>query len=220
MHIINPTHQDIIVSTFLLPFSVSAFINGWFCDKFGSKIVGLTSIIISIPTLIWIGVPNQNIQSIAAALTMSGVALGGMSISTFVSTTRAIQKIQLDDQHDLTKPQQHALQREQATLIFSVICTLFGIGFFSSYFAAKLSEVIGFLWLCFSLSMILATCIPLMAYFLKTKVKNASQSSLKKSIINNTRPKSFAESCTSDDESTLGSSAQSECNDSKAIVVP
>lgn len=218
MHIKNPTYQDIIVSTFLLPFSISAFANGWLCDMFGSKMVGLTSVIISIPALIWIGVPNQNIQSVVAALAMSGTTIGGTCISTFVSTMKAILKIQIEGQYDLTKQQQQSLQREQSTLMFGGFCTLFGIGFFASYFIAKLEDVIGFLWLCFSLAMLLATCIPLMAYFLKNnKLRNNSQMiSNKKSIVNNTRPKSFAESCSSDDESTLGSEP---IETSKAVVV-
>lgn len=227
MSILNAVYRNIVLSTFLLPCAVSGIVNGWLCDRFGTKIVGLTSIIISIPAFIWIGVPNQNIQSVVSALVVGGITLSGLAVSAIYTTIKTMQKILLQQHYENTKQQQQQYQQQQMPATFATIYLISGVGLFLGFFLSKLNDIISFFWLCFIFSMLLLTCVPLMAYFPKDKLKNNSQtefgqSASKKSIINNTRPESFAESILSDDETTLGSSSKSNCDitlESKSIIV-
>lgn len=229
MSVLNMAYRNIVLSTFLLPCAVSAIVSGWLCDRFGTKIVGLTSMIISIPAFIWIGVPNQNIQSVVSALVVGGITLSGMSVSTVYSTIKTMQKILSQQQFEKTKQQQQQYQQQHMPAIFATIYLMSGVGLFLGYFLSKLNDIIGFFWLCFVFSMLLVTCVPFMAYFPKGKLfrNSGSQtgfnaSTSKKSIVNNTRPESFAESILSDDETTLGSSLKLDCNvtlESKSIIV-
>ncbi|KAL9537625.1 hypothetical protein MBANPS3_011609 [Mucor bainieri] len=228
MSVLNMAYRNIVLSTFLLPCAVSSVANGWLCDRFGTKIVGLTSMIISIPAFMWIGVPHQNIQSVVSALVVGGITLSGVSVSAIYSTINIMQKIMLQQQFEKTKQQQQQYQQQHMPAIFATMYLMSGVGLFLGFFLSKLNDIIGFFWLCFVLSMLLVTCLPLMAYFPKGKLfKGGSQigfsaSTSKKSIVNNTRPESFAESILSDDETTLGSSSKSDCNvtlESKSIIV-
>lgn len=229
MSVLNMVYRHIVLSTFLLPCAVSSVANGWLCDRFGTKIVGLTSMVISIPAFMWIGVPHQSIQSVVSALVVSGITLSGISVSAIYSTIKIMQKIMLQQQFEKTKQQQQQYQQQHMPAIFATMYLMSGVGLFLGFFLSKLNDIIGFFWLCFVLSMLLVTCLPLMAYFPKGKLfpKNSSQtgfsaSTSKKSIVNNTRPESFAESILSDDETTLGSSSKSDCNvtlESKSIIV-
>lgn len=229
MSVLNMAYRNIVLSTFLLPCAVSAIVNGWLCDRFGTKIVGLTSMIISIPAFIWIGVPHQNIQSVVSALVVGGITLSGISVSALHSTIKIMQKIMLQQQFEKTKQQQQQYQQQHMPAIFATVYLMSGVGLFLGFFLSKLSDSIGFFWLCFLFSMLLVTCVPLMAYFPRGKLlRNSSSqtgfsaSTSKKSIVNNTRPESFAESILSDDETTLGSSSKSDCNvtlESKSIIV-
>lgn len=226
MSVLNTAYRNIVLSTFLLPCGVAGIANGWLCDRFGAKIVGLTSVIISIPAFIWIGVPNQNIQSVVSALVVGGITLSGMAVSAIYTTIKTMQKILLQQHYEKTKQQQQQYQKQQMPATFATIYLMSGVGLFLGFFLSKLNDIIGFFWLCFIFSMLLLTCVPLMAYFPKEKLKNNSQmgfsqSTSKKSIVHNTRPESFAESILSDDETTLGSS-KSDCNvtlESKSIIV-
>ena len=227
MSVLNTTYRNIVLSTFLLPCAISGIVSGWLCDRFGTKIVGLTSIIISIPAFIWIGVPNQNIQSVVSALVVGGITFSGLAVSVIYTTIKTMRKIMLQQHHENTEQQQQQYQQQQMPAAFATIYLISGIGLFLGFFLSKLNDTIGFFWLYFIFSMLLLTCVPLMAYFSKDKLKNNSQtgfsqSTSKKSIINNTRPASFAESILSDDETTLGSSLKSDCGitlESKSIIV-
>ncbi|CEP14268.1 hypothetical protein [Parasitella parasitica] len=227
MSILNASFRNAVLSTFLLPCAIFSFTGGWLCDRFGTKIVGLTSAIVSIPAFIWIGVPNQNIQSVVSALVVGGITLSGIAVSAVHTTLNDMQKILIQNQHDKTKLQQQQYQQKHMPATFAIVYLMSGVGLFSGFFLSKLNDIIGFFWLCFIFSMLLLTCVPLMAYFGKGKLKNNSQTDLsastsKKSIVNNTRPESFAESILSDDETTIGSSSRSDCNvnlESKSIIV-
>lgn len=220
--ITNDIYRGVIISTFLIPCSVSAFTSGWLCDRFGAKIVSLTSVIISIPAFIWIGVPNQNIESIVSALVVGGMMISGTSVSILLVTTKVLQKIILGGK-DNTK---HHL--ESTVIIFMIIGFTCGIGYFAGSFLSKLNPLVGFFWLCFIFATLLTTCIPFMVYYSKKPInkKNivTSPNTSKKSIINNTRPASFAESLS--DDTTIGTSIKSVYEDiimerkSSIIVIP
>lgn len=203
-----------IISTFLLPCACSSFASGWLNDRFGSKILGLTSTIISIPALIWIGVPNQGIQSVVSALVVGGITMAGIIIPLIFGAIQVMQKIVLKQLYDATKQQQEQYLLQQLTACLALICAISSAGFFTGFFLSNMRYLISFFWLCFWNSMLLGTCIPLTLYLTKSTVKNVQQSKTspntrKRSIINSTRPASFAESCLSDDETTLGSSVES-----------
>jgi MFS family permease len=211
---------------------VIAFASGWFCDRFGSKIISLTCVIISIPAFIWIGVPNQNIQSIVSALAIGGFTFAGTSVSVLLVATKVLQKIINSGGSAVSDSINHH-HLKSAPIIFAVIGSTCGIGYFMGSFLAKFNKSIGFFWLCFIFAMLLATLIPVVAYYSKKSNSKRNgglgQSTSKKSIINNTRPESFAESIMmsdDDDDTTVGSaSAKSICCDEKEgkssiIVVP
>lgn len=227
LFITNDIYRGVIISTFLIPCTISAFTSGWLCDRFGSKIVSLTSVIISIPAFIWIGVPNQSIQSIVSALVVGGITVSGTTVSIILVTTKVLQKIiRSGSRKDNIKHHQLA----STTIIFTIIGSTSGIGYFAGSFLSRLNSLIGFFWLCFILAMLLATCIPFMAYYSKSHISKRniglSQSTSKKSIINNTRPVSFAESMLSDDTTIRSSSIESVCDNivmerkSSIIVIP
>ncbi|CAO3656931.1 unnamed protein product [Mucor hiemalis] len=206
---VNEFDQGIIVSTFLLPFAISAYVSGWLCDKFGSKIVGLTCTLLCLPTFIWIGVPNQRIESLVTALTLGGAALAGMSVSIVLATTKILQKIiQEKPGNDSSSVSPHIVS---ATLTFGIISSTASIGYFVGLLLSRLNHEIGFFWLCFIFAMLLATCTPFMLYYSRNKSTRVNPGSSpntgKKSIVNNMRPASFAESIMSDD-TTIGSSSE------------
>lgn len=210
--------QGMVLSTFLAPCIVSTFAAGYLCDRFGSKIISLTCIIISVPTFIWIGVPNQNIESMVAALTLGGTTIAGASVSLILVISNILQKKLFygNSGKENGKPKQLA----SVTILFAVIGSTCGIGYFTGLFLSKLYVLIGFFWLCFTFAMLLVTCIPLMAYYSENKKNKPSAQSLgKKSIVNNTRPESFAESILSDD-TTVGSASvvASICDDDDMAV--
>lgn len=228
MSAFNDLDRDFIVSTFLLPFAISAFVSGWLCDKFGSIVVALSCILLCIPTFIWIGVPNQGVESLVPALTLGGSALAGMSVSIVLTTTRILQKIiQEKPGSDHSSVNPHIVS---AALTFGIISSTASIGYFVGLLLSRLNYEIGFFWLCFIFSMLLATCAPFMLYYFRCKSKNSNLGSSpktgKKSIVNNMRPASFAESIMSDDTTIGSSSEDSECCDmvverkSSIIVIP
>ncbi|KAI8366127.1 major facilitator superfamily domain-containing protein [Blakeslea trispora] len=205
LNIINAFSQSVMTGTFLLPCTVSAFVSGWLCDRFEPKNISLTSVIICVSAFIWIGVPNQNVQSIASALVFSGTTLAALAASTLVTTINIMQQIVFryyNMRQDIIREQR------TSTPIAATVCFTSGIGFFTGIFIKNLTDVIGFFWLCFSLGMLLLTCIPWMLLFAEPKEKAKSmediivfsQSSSKKSIIHSIRPESFAESILSDTE--------------------
>ncbi|GAA5802520.1 hypothetical protein HPULCUR_007987 [Helicostylum pulchrum] len=215
--------QGIVLSTFLVPCVFSSFLAGWFCDRFGSKIVSLTSVIILIPASIWVGVPNQNIESMVAALVLGGITMAGASTSVILVTSRLLLKIV----RDISVKEGTKSHQPTTTIIFSIIASTCGIGYFTGSSLAKLNATIGFFWLSFIFAMLLTTCLPLMIYYSKRYKNNSIGSNIsKKSIINNTRPESFAESILSDD-TTVGSLSNDSLGDnvvierkSSIIVIP
>jgi hypothetical protein len=107
----------------------------------------------------------------------------------------------------LTKRQEQALLKEQSTFVFATISTVLSIGLFLGVFISKVSKSVGFIWICFSFAIILATFIPLMAFYPK-RSKLTESNNKRTVILHNTRPESFDEHM-SDDESTLGSTSNS-----------
>jgi MFS family permease len=217
------------MSTFLIPSAISAFFSGWLCDKFGSKIVSLTFIVISIPAFIWIGVPNQEIQSIVPALSMSGATLAGTFVSIVLVAAKVLHKL-IQEKPETENSGTISCYLLSTTLIFGIISSTAGTGYFVGLFLSKLNGKIGFFWLCFIFSMLLLTCVPLMVFYSRNKTNRGniglSKSTSKKSIVNNTRPASFAESILSDDTTIGTASDDSECCDmvverkSSIIVIP
>lgn len=226
MFISKNIYRGLIFSTFLIPCSVAAFASGWLCDRFGSRIISLTSVIISIPAFIWIGVPNQKIESIVSALVVGGITITSTVVSVVLVATKKLQKITQDSlDKDSTKNDYLALP----TTAYMIIGSTFGVGYLAGSFFSKLNSSMGFFWFCFILAALLSTCVPIMAlysknYTVKRDIKLNNNRS-KKSIVNNTRPASFAESILSDD-TTLGSSSKSVYDDlvmerkSSIIVIP
>lgn len=216
MNITDPIQQIIMQSTFLFPFAVSLFTSGWFCSLFGIKTVGMTSVLLCIPACIWVGLPNQKIQLLVSALTLLGFSIGGITMAVILNIIQVIQFAQLSNQHDLTKRQEQILLKERSTCLFAVILSLFGIGFGLCVFISVLSQSVVFLWHCFSFALMLTSCIPLIVYFWKPqseKSRNHNALANKRNVIlHNIRPYSFDEHVIVDDESTLGSSSDSECN--------
>ena len=208
MDITSYLQRSAVMCSFLAPFVVSAFVSGWFCDRFGAKIVGLASLILSIPAFIWIGVPNQEIQSVIAALSVAGIAIAGITVSVTLVATKILQKIIHEKPANDNSTPLHLMS---TSIIFGIISSTAGIGYYVGLFLSRLNKKIGFFWLCFILAMLLTTCIPLIVYYSKSykrKTKSGlSHSNSKKSIVNNTRPASFAESIMSDDETTIGSAS-------------
>jgi MFS family permease len=215
--ITNKTGRNMIINTFLLPLACSSFASGWLSDRFGSRLLGLASTIISIPAFIWIGVPNQDIQSVVSALVVGGFTMAGIIISLIFDTIQVMQTVILKQLSDRTKEQQEQYLQQQFTVFFALICAISSTGFFSGFFLSNLNYLVSFFWLCFCSSMLLGACIPLKLYLSKSTVRKGHQSDTcpnirKKTIINSTRPASFAGSILSDDETTLGSPTRSVCN--------
>ncbi|KAI9476273.1 MAG: major facilitator superfamily domain-containing protein [Benjaminiella poitrasii] len=226
MHIVDLTYQNIITATFLLPCSVSCFIYGWLCNRFGFKTIGLTSLIISVPSFVWIGASNQNVQSLVAALTISGMTIAGVSISMIFSSIQILYRVSEQLRFNTPKRQQ------QITVVFGLMSCTSGIGFFLGSFLVKLHSIIGFFWFCFILAGLLMLCIPFMVYFLKKSVTNNGLTGLsvtntsKKSLINNGRPESFEETDNLDypektlSMTSLGPSHKATSSPKPVIVTP
>ncbi|KAI7903195.1 major facilitator superfamily domain-containing protein [Cokeromyces recurvatus] len=193
MYVINPIYQNIIMSTFLLPFSVSCFIHGWLCDRFGSKLVSLISLIISIPSFVWVGIPNQNIQSVVAALTVSGMTTAGIWVSIifciiqFAQQPHPISLLLLIKEEESNVKLTTVHQRQYRIIVLCFISMVFEIGsFVGASFLSRLNELIGFFWLCFLFAGLFLLCILLMIYLFKSK-----DSINKELTMNTTRPESL-----------------------------
>ncbi|KAG2196555.1 hypothetical protein INT47_010394 [Mucor saturninus] len=220
------TYHNLIFGTFLIPCAMASFTSGWLCDRFGTRIVSLTSVIISIPAFIWIGVPNQSIESIVSALVVGGITIAGAVVAVLIVTTKKLQKA------THTCSEKDGLKNDHLslpTIACMIIGTTSGIGYLAGSFFSRLNATTGFFWFCFILASLLTTCVPIMALYskshsIKRDIKLNHKKS-KKSIVNNTRPASFAESILSDD-TTLGSSSKSVYDDlimerkSSIIVIP
>lgn len=212
---------------FLLTCACASAASGWVNDRFGPKTLGLTSTIISIPALIWIGVPSQDIQSLISALVVGGITMAGIIIPLIFGAIKATRKIVLNLLHDRTNQQQEQYLLQHLTASFALICVISSSGFFVGFFVSNLRHWIGFFWLCFCNSILLSTCIPSTIYLSKSasnndKRLNTSPNTGKKSIINSIRPASFAESVLSDDETTLRSPVESvrdRSTEPKSIIV-
>lgn len=226
MSISSDIYRGVVINLFLIPCSVSAFTSGWLCDRFGPRIVSLTSVIISIPAFIWIGVPNQSIESVVSALVVGGITITGTAVSIILVTSKKLQEIIHDG---LGKENVTYAQLASPTITCAIIGSTFGIGNLSGSLFSTLNPDTGFFWFCFILASLLATCIPFMAlcsknYIIKRDIR-LNHNKSKKSIVNNTRPASFAESMLSDD-TTIGSSSKSVYDDlvmerkSSIIVMP
>ncbi|KAI8985095.1 major facilitator superfamily domain-containing protein [Pilobolus umbonatus] len=147
------------LGSFFIPYSLSCVISGWVCTKIGHKTVGLTSLILCIPVITWMGAPNQSILSISFAYALGGVMMANIQVSMCNDVFYFI-----PTQADNTISNRNEYVNLKAKVITLTVIVI-GVGAFCGSLFTNLMPILPLFWYNTILSMLLLTCIPLMNYY-------------------------------------------------------
>lgn len=151
-------HQRLTIISYILPCTITCITSGNLCDKFGTKMVGLTSAIIAIPTFIWIGVPDKRLPfwSIIPAVIVAGITMASILVSLVTDISKAVH-----EQKSIDNQKQNGYKRA-----FALMSSFYAVGIFSGSFLSSLKVFVGYFWLCFTMAMMFVSCIPLIYYYI------------------------------------------------------
>ena len=84
----------LILLSFMVPSIVAGAISGWFCDKYGTKIVALISLVLIVPTSMLVTIPNRNTPfwTLIIYFALGGSAMAGCQSTVFPEIADVVSK--------------------------------------------------------------------------------------------------------------------------------
>lgn len=82
----------LILLSYMVPSIAASAVAGWFCDKYGPKIVALVSIVLVTPVCIAIGLPDKNTPfwPLVLILIIGGTTMAGCQAPVFPEIARVV----------------------------------------------------------------------------------------------------------------------------------
>ncbi|CDS04001.1 hypothetical protein LRAMOSA06956 [Lichtheimia ramosa] len=144
----------LILIAYMLPAIASGAVSGWLCDRYGTKIVALVSLILVTPACVAIGIPNRNTPfwPLVLLLAIGGMTMAGCQSPIFPEIASVVARE--NERHKGKK-------RDGLATSYALFNAAYGAGMsFGPILAGFLYGTVGFFWLCFTLGMMFVVCIP------------------------------------------------------------
>ncbi|OAD02497.1 hypothetical protein MUCCIDRAFT_144088, partial [Mucor lusitanicus CBS 277.49] len=167
----NAAGCSLIVLAYMIPSIIASIVCGWLCDRYGTKVVALVSLLLATPSCLMIGFPSQERGSfwlLVPILIMGGITIAGCQAPVFPEIAKVV------DKENGGSNSSDGLARS-----YSLFNAAYGVGMcVGPLIAGYLYASIGFFWLCTILSTLFFCFIPLAYFFIgdgrKLIVKNAA----------------------------------------------
>lgn len=163
----------LILIAYMLPAIASGAVSGWLCDRYGTKIVALVSLILVTPACVAIGIPNRNTPfwPLVLLLAIGGMTMAGCQSPIFPEIASVVARENerhkgkkrdgLATSYALFNAAYGAGKLDFTYMQFGSAHSLFLLGMsFGPILAGFLYGTVGFFWLCFTLGMMFVVCIP------------------------------------------------------------
>ncbi|KAF7730836.1 Ras- protein Rab-7A [Apophysomyces ossiformis] len=148
--------SGLILIAYMVPSIASSAFCGWLCDRYGTKIVAIVSLVLVTPACIAIGIPDHRTTfwTLIPALALGGITIAGCQAPVFPEIAQVVAA------ENKNKNDKDGLARS-----YAVFNAAYGTGMcVGPLIAGFLYGSVGFFWLCFTLAMMFLCCIPI-AYF-------------------------------------------------------
>ncbi|KAG2230576.1 hypothetical protein INT48_006881 [Thamnidium elegans] len=156
----NAAGCSLIVLAYMVPSIIASIICGKLCDRYGTKIVALVSLLLATPSCILIGVPSSyhgSFWPLVPILIMGGITIAGCQAPVFPEIAKVV-----DNENGGDANCSDGLARS-----YSLFNAAYGVGMCVGPLAAGyLYACIGFFWLCTILSSLFFCFIPLAYFFI------------------------------------------------------
>lgn len=167
----NAAGCSLIVLAYMIPSIIASIVCGWLCDRYGTKIVALVSLLLATPSCLLIGFPCQERGSfwlLVPILIMGGITIAGCQAPVFPEIAKVV------DNENGNSNSSDGLARS-----YSLFNAAYGVGMcVGPLMAGYLYASIGFFWLCTILSTLFFCFIPLAYFFIgdsrKIIIKNTA----------------------------------------------
>ncbi|KAI9264718.1 major facilitator superfamily domain-containing protein [Sporodiniella umbellata] len=165
---------SLIVLAYMIPSIMASAICGRLCDRFGTKIVAMISLLVSTPSCILIGVPNRESGSfwtLIPGLILGGITIAGCQAPVFPEIAKVV------DKENGNSSSSDGLARS-----YSLFNAAYGVGMcFGPLVGGYGFATVGFFWLCVILSILLFSFIPFAYCFI-----GDSESLIQRTIVEET----------------------------------
>ncbi|KAI8374429.1 major facilitator superfamily domain-containing protein [Radiomyces spectabilis] len=151
----------LILIAYMVPSIISSAVCGWLCDKFGTKIVAIVSLVLAIPACIAMGIPTHETSfwPLIPMLAMGGITIAGCQSPVFPEIARAV-----------AAENKSSNDRDGLARSYALFNAAYGTGMcLGPFMAGFIYGSIGFFWLCVTLSTMFVGCIPLVFIYLGDK---------------------------------------------------
>ncbi|KAI8142460.1 major facilitator superfamily domain-containing protein [Fennellomyces sp. T-0311] len=142
----------LILLAFMLPSIASGAISGWFCDKYGTKIVVLISLIVVTPMCFAISIPNKNTPfwPLIIILAIGGAAMAGCQSTVFPEIANVV-----------SNENKSSSEKDGLATSYALFNAAYGTGMcLGPILAGFMYASVGFFWLCATLAIMFIICIP------------------------------------------------------------
>ncbi|EPB87383.1 hypothetical protein HMPREF1544_05809 [Mucor circinelloides 1006PhL] len=155
----NAAGCSLIVLAYMIPSIIASIVCGWLCDRYGTKVVALVSLLLATPSCLMIGFPSQERGSfwlLVPILIMGGITIAGCQAPVFPEIAKVV------DKENGSSNSSDGLARS-----YSLFNAAYGVGMcVGPLIAGYLYASIGFFWLCTILSTLFFCFIPLAYFFI------------------------------------------------------
>ncbi|KAG2227116.1 hypothetical protein INT45_003846, partial [Circinella minor] len=146
----------LMLLSFMIPSVIAGAISGWLCDKYGTKIVALVSLVLIIPTVMLVTIPNRNTPfwTLIIYFAMGGSAMAGCQSTVFPEIADVV-----------SNENESSTEKDGLATSYALFNAAYGTGMcVGPILAGFLYGTIGFFWLCAVLAFMFLFCMPF-AYF-------------------------------------------------------
>lgn len=87
------TGCSLIILAYMVPSIISSGVCGWLCDRYGTKIVAIVSLLLSIPSCILMGVPSHahgSFWPLIPILIVGGITIAGCQAPVFPEIAKVV----------------------------------------------------------------------------------------------------------------------------------
>lgn len=147
----------LIFLAYMVPFIGSSTLTGWFCDKYGAKVVVISSTLLLIPVTVSLGIPDSHVTywTIIAILILSGTVMAGCQAPVFPEIAAVV-----------SQQNGNSDGKDGLATSYALFNAAYGVGMcVGPILAGYLYSSVGFFWLCFVIAMLYVTCLPLTYFF-------------------------------------------------------
>ncbi|CAO3646014.1 unnamed protein product [Cunninghamella echinulata] len=143
----------LILIAFMVPSVVSSGICGWLCDKYGSKIVAIISLICILPIGVIMGIPDHRVSYwlFVPILVACGIVMAGCQAPVFPEIAKVVEIENHSKKND----------KDGLAKSYALFNAAYGTGMcIGPILAGFVYGSIGFFWLCCIMSVMFLFCIP------------------------------------------------------------